>query len=170
MARVENSRLLIVEDEEDLRSLYRDILLNVADEVDLAKNGEEGLEMAQTRKFDAIVSDINMPIMSGVQMLMNLRQMKVYTPVVFLSAYGQLADFETAKKSDAFCLLEKPVKNDIFRDKIEAALRYGQKFSNFEKELQVKVAALGEQDPEKISEFRDHERDEFLRRVVQTAV
>jgi CheY-like chemotaxis protein len=80
-------RVLVVEDEPEIRAFLRSVLRPYYRLLE-ATNGEEGLRMAQRERPDLIVSDVMMPVMSGMQMLMALRDSPetVDTPVILLTA------------------------------------------------------------------------------------
>ena len=89
--RESDMKLLVVEDEQDLRQA---LVMGLEDEgyaVDAAEDGEEGLYKAQEWDYDAIILDIMMPIMDGWEMLAQLRNEK-NTPVLILTARGDIDD------------------------------------------------------------------------------
>lgn len=112
-------KILIVEDEERLRNLIRDYLVNEKYEVDLAGNGEEGLLMALDKEYDLILLDIMMPFMDGFEMLKNLRQKKD-TRVYFLTAKTMDEDLVNAYKIGADDFIAKPFSPKVLVLKINA--------------------------------------------------
>jgi len=57
--------ILVIEDEEDVRELIRDILTDAGHDVETANDGSEGIEMFEKKKFDLVFTDLGMPVMSG---------------------------------------------------------------------------------------------------------
>ncbi|MGB4589037.1 MAG: response regulator transcription factor [Clostridiaceae bacterium] len=112
-------KILIVEDEERLRNLIRDYLLNEEYEVDLASNGEEGLLKALDKDYDLILLDIMMPFMDGFEMLKNLRKKKD-TRVYFLTAKTMDEDLVNAYKIGADDFIAKPFSPKVLILKINA--------------------------------------------------
>jgi len=112
-------RILIVEDEERLRNLLRDYLVQVKYDVDMARNGEEGLAMALKEDYDLILLDVMMPFMDGFEMLKNLRKKKD-TRVYFLTAKTLDEDFVTAYKIGADDFITKPFSPKVLVMKIGA--------------------------------------------------
>lgn len=112
-------KILIVEDEERLRKLIRDYLLNEKYEVDLAGNGEEGLLMAMDKEYDLILLDVMMPFMDGFDMLKNLRKKKD-TRVYFLTAKTMDEDLVNAYKIGADDFIAKPFSPKVLVLKINA--------------------------------------------------
>lgn len=84
-------RLLIVEDEADLRQALTMALTDEGYAIDSAEDGEEGLYKAKNWDYDAIILDIMMPKMDGWEVLRELRKEKT-TPVLILTARGELDD------------------------------------------------------------------------------
>jgi DNA-binding response OmpR family regulator len=83
-----STRVLVVDDD---RALVRAVRLCLATEgfsVETAINGEEGLEMLRSMSFDAIVLDLQMPVMDGRTFYRAIRDRGFITPVVLLSAHG----------------------------------------------------------------------------------
>lgn len=85
-------RLLIVEDESDLRLALTMALAEDGYAMDTAVDGEEGLYKALNWDYDAIVLDIMMPKMDGWEVLDRLRKEKKHTPVLILTARGEIED------------------------------------------------------------------------------
>jgi len=109
------TRILFVDDEPDLelliRQKYRKQLRQGEVELAFAGNGREALALVQagTPEFDLIVTDINMPVMSGLELLEELRELEPGPPVLVLSAYGDMENIRTAMNRGAFDFLTKPI-------------------------------------------------------------
>ena len=83
-------RILIVDDEENIRTLYKEELADEGYDVILASNGYEALEILNTQKPDAIILDIKMPGMDGVNLLKLIKERKEEDiPVIICSAYEE---------------------------------------------------------------------------------
>jgi DNA-binding NtrC family response regulator len=102
------SRLLIVEDEIDLRQSMVDFLANDKLEIVQASNGLEGLERATQEQFHAIVCDINMPKKTGLEFLAELRAKGDPTPFVIVSAHSDRKSTLEALRLGAFDFIDKP--------------------------------------------------------------
>ncbi len=85
-------RILIIEDEDGLRNGIKTILENNGYNVDTANNGDTGLEYAMCNIYDLIILDIMMPILDGYAVLKLLRQNKINTTTLYLSAKSELDD------------------------------------------------------------------------------
>jgi two-component system, response regulator, stage 0 sporulation protein F len=95
-------RLLVVDDEENIRILFKEELEDEGYEVELASNGYEAIEKFEAGTFDLIVLDIKMPGMDGIQVLSEIKNRNKDQPVILCSAYGEFkADF-SSWASDAY--------------------------------------------------------------------
>ena len=88
-------KILIVDDSETQRNIYREILETSGYKVEVATNGIEGLAAARSAKPDVIITDISMPKMDGIEMVRNIKKSEEtrYIPVICASATFQ--DLET---------------------------------------------------------------------------
>lgn len=91
MVEGENMRLLVVEDNASLLESIVQILHDEF-EVDTALNGEDGLFLASQNIYDAILLDVMMPEMDGFEVIQKIRDEKIETPVLFLTARDSLED------------------------------------------------------------------------------
>ena len=83
-------KLLFVEDEEDLLSIISDTLVKLQANFLTAKNGLEALEvLAQNPDIDAIITDINMPYMNGLDMIKEINNKGISLPIVIMSAHTE---------------------------------------------------------------------------------
>ena len=85
-------RILIVEDEKYLAEALSQLLTQQNYTVDTFNDGEEGLDNALTGIYDAIVLDVMLPKINGFDIVKTLRQEKVYTPVILLTAKSDIKD------------------------------------------------------------------------------
>ncbi len=105
-------RVLIIDDEEAVRSSLRMIFDYEGYEVLLAANGPAGLKMAEQDGPDLIFVDIKMPQMDGLEVLKRLKAKEPSPPVVVLSGYGTVKTAVEAVKLGAFDFIEKPPDSD----------------------------------------------------------
>lgn len=103
-------RILYVEDEEFLAEAVIHVLKKNKINVDHASDGEEGLELAIKPNYDAIVLDIMLPKLSGLDILKTIRARGVTTPVIMLSALGEVEDKVKGLEIGADDYLAKPLK------------------------------------------------------------
>lgn len=95
-------RIMVVDDEENIRFLYKEELEDEGFSVELAKNGEEALEKLPDFKPDLITLDIKMPGMNGIEVLKRIREQDRRLPIVLCSAYGEYKQDFTTWASDAY--------------------------------------------------------------------
>lgn len=87
-----NRKILVVDDEEIMRDLLKDYLEMSDYEVDSAENGQVALDMIakqyQKSSYSLVITDINMPVMGGIDLQKNIKIMYPDLPVVFMTGYG----------------------------------------------------------------------------------
>ena len=105
-------RVLIVDDEEAVRSSLRMIFEYEGYEVLLAANGPAGLKMAEQESPDLVFLDIKMPQMDGLEVLKRLKAEEHSPPVVILSGHGTVKTAVEAVKLGAFDFIEKPPESE----------------------------------------------------------
>jgi|SRR5688500_2532348 two-component system, OmpR family, alkaline phosphatase synthesis response regulator PhoP len=116
-------RLLLVEDEPGLVMTLTDRLLAEGYEVESATTAPTGLEMASAGGFDAILLDVMLPGGNGLDVCRTLRQRGVQTPILMLTAKGQVVDRVVGLKLGADDYLVKPFEMAELLARIEALLR-----------------------------------------------
>ncbi len=115
-------RILVVDDERNIReSLQRLLSLDGIDSA-AAANGLEALELLRAEPFDALVTDLRMPVMGGQELLEQARSEGLRCPVIMISALGEIRDAVSALKSGATDYLLKPFEPDELIHKLRAAI------------------------------------------------
>jgi two-component system, NtrC family, nitrogen regulation response regulator NtrX len=104
--------VLVVDDESDIRSSLRMILEYEGYELADASSGEEALHRVETDRPDAVILDIKMPRMDGLEVLARLKQAEPGLPVVVISGHGTIATAVEATRLGAFDFMEKPLERD----------------------------------------------------------
>jgi two-component system OmpR family response regulator len=115
-------RLLIVEDESDLRLALTMALAEEGYAVDSAEDGEEGLYKALNWDYDAILLDIMMPKMDGWEVIEKLRKVKD-TPIMFLTARGAIDDRVKGLDLGSDDFVVKPFDMDELAARVRALIR-----------------------------------------------
>ncbi|MGV0993799.1 MAG: response regulator transcription factor [Mycobacterium sp.] len=118
-------RVLLVEDESRLAETVRRGLVAEGFVVDIENNGPDGLAAAATGGFDVVVLDIMLPGLSGYQVLRELRALRVWTPVLMLSAKDGEYDLADAFDIGADDYLTKPFSFVVLVARLRALVRRG---------------------------------------------
>jgi two-component system alkaline phosphatase synthesis response regulator PhoP len=116
-------RLLLIEDEAGLVMTLTDRLTREGYAVDTSPDGESGLERAAGEAFDLVLLDVMLPRLNGFDVLKELRRRAVETPVIMLTARGQVVDKVAGLKLGADDYVTKPFEMAELLARIEAKLR-----------------------------------------------
>ncbi len=118
------ARILVVEDEPDIRELVVITLAFNGFEVASAADGEEALAMAASAPYDLIILDVRMPRMTGYEACRRLRQRDSTkeTPIIFLSAKGQESEVQAGLEAGADEYIIKPFAPSDLARRVQAAL------------------------------------------------
>ena len=108
----EDKRLLVIDDEENMRHMLTAMLKKFGYVVDSAVNGAAALAMIETKTYDFILCDIKMPEMDGITFLQTARESLKETTVIMMSAYGNIETAINAMKNGAYDYISKPFKSD----------------------------------------------------------
>jgi YesN/AraC family two-component response regulator len=102
-------KLLFVEDEEDLITIIEDTLTKLQSNFLTARNGEEALKVLENNPdIDAVITDINMPLMNGIELIEQMNQKGLTMPVIVMSAHTEAEYLEKAKALGVKNYLLKP--------------------------------------------------------------
>jgi two-component system alkaline phosphatase synthesis response regulator PhoP len=116
-------RILLVEDEDSLVITLRDRLQSEGYDVDVALDGDTAVEMGARPQFDLLILDVALPRKNGFDVCRDLRGRGVQTPVLMLTARGQIVDRVVGLKLGADDYLTKPFDMSELLARIEALLR-----------------------------------------------
>lgn len=116
-------RVLYVEDEQFLAEAVKHNLNKEDIECDLAFDGEDGLNMALDKIYDVVILDVMLPKLSGIDILRRMRERKIATPVIMLSALSEVEDKVHGLESGADDYLAKPFKTAELVARIKALMR-----------------------------------------------
>jgi len=102
------AKVLIVDDEQSIRYVLREILEDENYQVEDAANGQEALEKLQKEAFDVVLSDVKMPKMDGMALLQKVLDEGIDTQFIMISAHGTIDTALEATRKGAFDFIEKP--------------------------------------------------------------
>lgn len=131
-------RILIVEDEKKVAGFIKKGLEEETYAVDVAYDGEEGFHLADMNQYDLIILDLMLPKMDGLEVLTRLRDNKVSTPILLLTAKDAVDDKVTGLNKGADDYLTKPFAFSELLARIRSLLRRGQ----VETQTELKVGDL----------------------------
>ncbi len=115
-------RVLLVDDEPELRRTFKRALTRTGFEVVEAANGRLALQLLTQHDFEAVVSDVRMPDMDGLELLQRLLVVAPTVPVVLMSGSCGVVSAIELRDSGAFAFLDKPVQLDHLRGTAAAAI------------------------------------------------
>jgi DNA-binding NtrC family response regulator len=107
-----DSAILIVDDEERQREIYRDVLEGEEYHAETAPSGEAALRLLGQRRFDLVITDLNLSGMTGVQLLAAILQADPTVAVVLITGYPSIQSAIEATKKGVYAYLEKPVERE----------------------------------------------------------
>lgn len=116
-------RILLVEDEKHLALPLAQLLTKKNYEVECVFDGQDGLDYGMSDSYDAIVLDIMLPKMNGLQVLEKLRAANIKTPIILLTAKGEDTDVVAGLEKGADDYLSKPFSSDVLMARIRAITR-----------------------------------------------
>ena len=121
-------RLLCVEDNSTLRKMIDLMLASTGIDVDFAQNGQEAVEAYQVNEYDAVVMDMEMPVMSGLRAAREIRQMEDgfhldYTPILFLTGHESDDHVDQGFEAGGDGHLTKPFTSEALIGAIDRVLK-----------------------------------------------
>jgi YesN/AraC family two-component response regulator len=102
-------KILFVEDEKNLREIIGETFTKLEVQFDTAENGQIALEMIKEKSYDLVVTDINMPVMNGLDLIENIRNtLDLHIPVYIMSAHTEQKYIDRAKELEVENYIMKP--------------------------------------------------------------
>lgn len=147
------AKILIIDDEQSIRSTLREILEYEKYTIDEAKDGQEGLEKLISDKFDIALCDVKMPKMDGIELLERVQMAGIDTQFIMISAHGTIETAVDATKMGAFDFVPKPpdlnrllltVKNALDKSSLVTETKTLKKKLSKKYEMIGETAALSE--------------------------
>ena len=122
-------KILIVEDDTELRQLFQHVLVKNGYDVSCVSDGQKALDALAVDYFDLIISDIMMPVMDGYELVRSMRQSGVNTPVMMITAKDAFDDMRMGFLSGTDDYMVKPVNVNEMVLRVGALLRRAQMIS-----------------------------------------
>ncbi len=119
------TKILIADDDDSLRRVLEFQLQEAGFTVVSAENGEKALDFFSAADFDCVITDWRMPQMSGLQFIQRAIAVRSETPIIIITAFGDVETAVEAMRSGAFDFITKPFDRQTILLTIEKALKYG---------------------------------------------
>ena len=114
-----SKKILVVDDEDEMRLALETTLQREGYQVVTAENGHQGLDKFENDEFDLIVTDMKMPKMDGLELLRKIKERSPKTGVIMITAYGDIDNAVETMKKGAFDYLLKPFSADILTSTVK---------------------------------------------------
>ena len=146
-----NTKLLLVDDEEGIRTFLGISLADLGYDVATAENGEQALKVFAEHQPAIVLTDIKMPVMDGIELLKRIKKASPDTEVVMISGHGDMDLAIESLKFEAADFVTKPINDQVLemallrvRDKIAMRAELRQYTENLERLVQEKSARIVE--------------------------
>ena len=103
------AKILVIDDEKSIRDTLKEILEYENHKVDIAEDGEVGLEQFKNNKYDIVLLDIKMPKKDGIEVLEDIFSVATDVPVIMISGHGNIDTAVESIKKGAYDFIEKPL-------------------------------------------------------------
>jgi len=123
------SKILIVDDEEKLRNLLCMMINSKGHETEMAQNGKEALSKLFSKTYDLVISDIKMPEMDGKELIREMKENNIHTPLVYITAFATIDSAVEMMRAGAVDYITKPFDEDRIFITIERALNFSGLYS-----------------------------------------
>lgn len=109
------AKILLIEDESDVRESYEDMFNSLGFSVESAENGMDGLKKLAKSDFDLVVTDLHMPVMDGMETLRRIKKQNKDVEVIVITGFATIENAIKAMKQGAFDYITKPVSLEHVR-------------------------------------------------------
>ena len=115
------AKILLVDDDEQLRELLAETLTESGHSITIAANGRDAQMILDHQTYDLIVSDVQMPVMNGIELLQWVRT-NVQTPMILMSGFSRLLELMKPKDIGAKAFLPKPFQPEDLVSLVDKSL------------------------------------------------
>jgi DNA-binding NtrC family response regulator len=116
--------VLIVDDDSSFRRVLEYHLKQAGYNVLTAENGKKALDVFSQNRCQAVLTDLDMPALSGNELLIEVKRQSPDTPVIIITAYGTIDSAVEAMKAGAFNYVTKPINRDALLHTLDQALKF----------------------------------------------
>jgi DNA-binding response OmpR family regulator len=126
-------RILVVEDDAEMRSLLKDFFTEEGFEIDSVSNGSEAFRILVRELFDLVITDIRMPGLTGLDIIPGIKKLQPEAPIIVITAFGSEEVHRRAIERGATAYLEKPLRFHELRTMIREIISSKEKNRGDEK-------------------------------------
>ena len=112
-------RVMIIDDEDEMKSLLKDFIQETGIETDSAGNAFDALRELARRPFDLIITDIQMPGLTGLDILPRIRELQPGAYIIVMTAFGSEEVHRKSVERGATAYLEKPLSFEVLRKLVQ---------------------------------------------------
>ncbi|MDH5561440.1 MAG: hybrid sensor histidine kinase/response regulator [Deltaproteobacteria bacterium] len=170
LALSKKQKLLFVEDDANLRMVTHKLLSNFFESIEIAENGKEGLAKFRDNHFDLVISDLQMPIMDGIEMIEQIKEIKPNQTIVVTSAYDDSSKLLRLINLGVDFFIQKPIESTRFFDVLKKAVERIE-FYNMEKNYKKYLEETVESRTKELKKLNeeltllDQLKDDFLETI-----
>jgi two-component system response regulator AtoC len=125
-------KILIIDDDKTFRVILKEVLIKEGYHLLEAPSGEKGLELVKSEHPDLVITDFQMPGLSGLDVLQAIVKMKTGIPVIMITGFSDTENIIKAIQMGAFDYLEKPINHSVLKTAIKVALNSANLSSNLD--------------------------------------
>jgi len=119
-----STRILVIDDDQSMCELLQESLERSGWQVEWRTRGDEGLELMREKDFDVVITDVNLENMSGHDLCRNLTENRPDTPVIVITAYGNMSSAISAIRAGAYDFINKPIDMAQLAHVIDRAVQH----------------------------------------------
>ncbi len=162
-----DNSVMIVDDDEMLRSLFETELKSYIGNVYVASNGVKCLEIMKNVQVELVILDLKMPCMNGLELLGNLCTSYPHVAKIVITGYGDKESMKKALQAGVYDFIEKPVRLDFFNHSIKRALEHI-RYKKTQKDLLTHLLFhLSDIEPAKFYSLSSIEKDKVLKGILR---
>lgn len=122
-----SAKILAVDDEPNMLRLLKTILTSKTEhEVVTTNNPLEAVELLKSQAFDVLITDLKMPVLDGMDLIDQVKQIDPYLPIIMVTAYGTIETAEEAVRRGAYDYITKPFRQEAILITLKRALEWRQ--------------------------------------------
>lgn len=124
MANFSNRHIFFVDDEPKVREVVGETLEQLGSMVSCFEKASDCLEQMEIQRCDLLITDVKMPGMNGIELLVEAKRLAPWLPVLVVTGYGDIPTAVTAIKTGAVDFIEKPLETETFLRKVKSLLKH----------------------------------------------